>query len=592
MKLRLLALCLPLLLTACASRTAPYISAAVEEKTDVMPSETEKTAPAAQANDESVLFYVIEKPLYPECKVSAETRYTLLDKNGTAKIAAQDGFIYPLTAIPNIEKNLTQEEKKLLATLFMSEKKPEQPPSKAQRKKHCLDARTLAKRNRGSSSKIGIINAEGEWLADPFVSKWHPDIDALLLQKLQQLFPGKFQTASEKAQKHQARIQQDAGAAVSLFFPSDKANSAMVYDNAGTQTVGLFDVNGSWLINPQDFKQRAYSRLIPFRNPQNFELWMSVKQQGGKKCYGLVNTKGKDVLPPEFEYFPVDWMNQAGRFPVKTCNGLEKGFVDLQGQWIFKMPLEYSHLDISGPMAPNGWFRVTSKETGYTGMMDSAGKLRIPVRFKKLEPLDNGEYVMVLDDKNLNGVLNAQGEWTLKPQKESIKHLPNSSLLEIAQADAEAQVSSYQYRTLNGQEIAEPFTEKGVELVFGFDKQGYGFARKIDTDRQAMLNQEGFVNEQGEWIIQPEYSFTLLNQDVKPGKKAQKSNETPASSPAKKSGSKVPGSDLQHIRFNEHGLLVAAKNGKKGVIDRQGKTVLPFEYKHISLYSNSIVAKQ
>ena len=538
--------------------------------------------PEKQAEENTLLPYEsFQQAAYPECRLSSADRYNVLNRNGEALFPLQEAPIYPL-GTGNWMYGANAEERKILSGLFLAAKEPLKFDPKAYLNEHCLDVAKLND-NTAKFPLIGLINEKGEWLAEPF---WDiKDDKEVLWQKLQQLFPGHFEAFagvhdSRRQQLERQFASQLQNQNIGVYIPDGFA-SVLVSDKESGDIIGLADYrSGNWLISPQTMKERHYQNLQEWRSPNRWNKHYLVEiRKNNQTCMTLLDERGGETGVPLFKSY--DYVDEKGRILAESCEDGRQGFVDIkQGGWLLRMPVEYRHLVIEGKLDKENWVNVSSvTHDGYfSGMMDLQGRLRLPVRFRALDSFDSTGLADAKDEEGRYGVINRAGEWLLR-RNEPFDRLPNSRWLET-----EVKEGSFSYQTIaNGTPVAEPFADKGIELVYGFDDQGYGFARKIDADRRKMLDQEGYVNERGEWLIPPQYSITALSQmwSSARGMTEQDIKEYLKHRPMSKVY--LGEATLDNALFDDNGLLIAMQNGKRGVINRQGKVIVPFEYENIDL---------
>ena len=557
----------------------------------------------ANVEEEQQIYYdTIEQPVYPECEYSSAHRYAVVDGDGQPVMPWQDQMIIPLSKkVDTFDLlSLNEEARKLVSSLFVvTVKEQNQTLAQIDRNKHCLDW-SEALFGTAKDSMIGLKNNKGEWLLE--LSSELLD-EQQFWQKLGQLFPGQLDElidiqSGERQKRLEKRVQalspEQDNIRLSRFLGFSSA--VIEKDTYPQQTLGLMDAkNGDWLISPQQMADKGYRVLDAWSSGllEGMRIYeVDIKQEGGRVCKGLLDERGRETgIPLSAKPFHID---EKKLIRVEECNGSRKGLVNLKGEWVLEMPVEYHHLSISeSPPDQEGWFQVSSQAISgeyletYYGMMDLQGKLRLPVRFKNIDDFDSVGLAEAEDEKGNKGVINRLGQWLWQSQA-PFKRLPNSHLVETgyeidaATSEVKEPAEGLRYQTLGGQSMATPFIDKGIELVQGFDNQGYGLARKIDSDRRKMLSQEGFVNEHGEWLIPPEYGITLVSPLWESRQSAMEEYLEDQMSEYSLKSKVVLDRELSP-QFNSQGLLIAAKNGKKGVIDRKGKVIVPFEYEEILL---------
>lgn len=160
------------------------------------------------------------------------------------------------------------------------------------------------------------------------------------------------------------------------------------------------------------------------------------------KKFGFIDTKGKVVIPAEFE--TVGYFNNGVAW-VKTMDG-KLGYVDKTGKWIINPEFEAGKdFDAASGLArvkKNGqWSYVNKsgeilkidsesfgdfsegladgKKGGLVGFFDEKGEWVIKPQFEAVRDFHNGYAAARLNGKW--GLIDKAGEWKLKPQFDAIK---------------------------------------------------------------------------------------------------------------------------------------------------------------------------
>ncbi|MDO5638687.1 MAG: WG repeat-containing protein [Neisseria sp.] len=573
MKKNLPALMLPLLLAACAS--SPALPAQADHPLKSLQESWEQMQPR---------YGVLAVPADPACDYDPASRFGLLDDDGSWLLPPQYSLLYPLSY-----DNTAFQPQALarLQTLYLAATEPIRVDKQAYVSEYCVD---YAKAQGNTVYPLaGVINQRGEWLVEPSLKIENMGRQTEIHRLLAQRFPDELQLATATEADDWRRLneklaQQYEG--MYLDIPRTESGTAVFVQGGGEPQMryGLIRQNGSWVVSPQEAQWRGYTQiqaanaLSALKQP----LYVFGVEKNGDRCFGMLNGQGEEVLPADFgRFYRVSDQSGGVRVAVSLCDGSRKGFISQQAdgswQWLFTLPQAYEHLDIASDIAEDGSFRVRS-ETRLNGRMNLAGKLLLPVRFRDLDEFDADGYAAATDADRRGGIINRKGKWLAGPQAGRAARLPNSNWVEYVQEDGGKR--RFEYGRLGSGKTDAPFVDKGIELVWGFDQQGYGLARRISADRTQMLRQEGFVNQAGEWLIAPEYSISAINPDNPDNR------ETLQQLLQMETASKIYANNLIayfNTAFNRHNRLVAEKNGKKGVIDRKGRVIVPFEYDKITL---------
>lgn len=581
-----LALLIPLLLAACTTERRPQTFTS--------------NTPVKKAEKSQDQYFVFPKSRHPECVFDAEIKLGLVDAQGNWTAQPEFSFIKKVSdLIPDHLINGAEAH-----DLFIATKTPLSYKKKHYEKgsKHCLDPKTLLFGKTLDNLSYGLINHKGEWLLPPSTFNINSITDSTaLLTTLNRHFPGRFKLSGPE----EGRIK---AIRAKLLSQSDNASKSEIRDfeilqehnlirvsivnetaSDYSHSFGLADFNGNWILSPQETQQRGYVDISSHHPFNDTNRWITYsKRNHNQICSGFLDNQGKELSEARFVQ-SVYWDSVTNhKYPfvhMTSCDGKKHGLINQQKQWVFAMPPQYAHLRITDIVSESS-FLVVGKN-GLHGIMNLKGELEIPVRFTWLAPFDARGYAQAHSEDGTKGFIDRKGNWVFQTEntQQHADLLPNSDIVEINQYSEKEGRHIYSYKNLQGRSIPEPFIDKGIQLVYGFDEKGYGFARKILSNKKQMLNHEGFVNAKGEWLIQPEFAFTRAAISSYPhdeSESVQYNQELMLNQPASKYSTSFP-----LAKFIEpHGLIVAShrdKQNKKGVLNRQGKWVLEPEFNEIYL---------
>lgn len=267
---------------------------------------------------------------------------------------------------------------------------------------------------------------------------------------------------------------------------------------------GLYSLKEGWLIRPT-YKEiglfyKGYALLTNEGNP----LYTSV--------YGVVDTKGKIVIPLEYEYL--------GRYENGLLNFRKEkkyGYIDINRNVV--IPAKYDNAaDFNDGLA------VANDVSGKYGYIDKNDAWVIPPKFVFAESFyDGNANAFIFKNTTASsrsdsvGVINKKGEWVIEP-KYSYISMKHGGL----------------YRVLQGNENAGVLDSTG-RIVFPITKQ------KIDFPSHGMMvvtrdKKKGILNSKGQLVLPVEYEMVWVQED---------------------------------------GSVVTKKNGASGVIDKNLKFIIP-----------------
>lgn len=289
---------------------------------------------------------------------------------------------------------------------------------------------------------------------------------------------------------------------------------------------GVIDVAGNVIV-PTIYDNYIYT---------NYEYW-TVKQ--GNKS-GIVNRKGELLIPIEYEKV----------FPYINHLALAKkdgkwGYIDESNQAV--IPFEYQVLN---SFIGN---RAIAKKEDYWGMISPENRIVLPFEYDKL--LDEVNGVIKANKEGFWGVFNHNYELILPFEFDNIEFFDNYFRIE-----KEGKVGLY---SNDGQLILSAFYDAITIIECGFKIQKDDKVGLLDFDGSVLIPAEyeelmyfhngmsrvkkgekyGMISSEGKWIISCAY-------------------------------------DYLGIRFTGK-YIEAAKDGRYGILNKKGRTVVKFRYEKI-----------
>ncbi|XXQ67807.1 WG repeat-containing protein [Neisseriaceae bacterium B1] len=362
-------------------------------------------------------------------------------------------------------------------------------------------------------------------------------------------------------------------------------------------TIGFINQNYQWTLSPTEIQRRGYRDLTAYFWKENLQYYRFNSTEKSQ-CFGLLDKTGKERLPAQYtDSLRFQMLDNLNHIIATDCNTGVSVLLDLAtGKRVYEMPQAYAHLRFNTfPDKQGNAFVTQYGDTTYIGSLNvQTGQLSLPVQFESLTEFDErDEAQAVRAGTNQEGIIGRDGKWTVAPQNNPkfarLRPLPHSDWLEWYNLEeSQNGAPTYYYSQRQDKEpprSGSPFAEQGIDLVYGFDQQGYGLARKIDPDPVKMLQQEGFVNPQGQWLIEPKYTFS----DCYPEEGLNHCFERKKADNRQRSRAGLNDAQLTDIGtlasdyFNANNLIIAQQNGKYGVLNRQGKAVVPFAYDKIDM---------
>lgn len=420
-----------------------------------------------------------------------------------------------------------------------------------------------------------------------------------------------------------------------------------VYQVSKNGKYGLIDKSGN-IILPLDYENFDKHRGVYGSyngTPYNFgkSLVKITKKDGtGKDKHGLINLKGEIVLPAEYDYITANDTKEQGLIKIsktikENIDGDEKsyelsGLVDKSGKILFPAEYDfYNYSDIVNEIRKGNFVYNREKKhfefKGKKGLFNEKGKLMIPMEYDQIFSekitknlikvnLDNKKYalikkgqktpVMLYDriydfqnglaevqegtsnEDRKHGLINKQGRIVLPIKYDSIGKF-NSGLALIKEKDTYIVRDGSIVYTGRGKsgyvntkgEIVIPITYSGASDF----SEGLAFVSEEGGTKK------GFIDKTGKYIIEmgegggDKFLGGLAWVSGKEGTDfINKKGEVILSFPEEQYTSV----DSFKYDITEVGKRFSSNNWKYGVIDKQGREVVPLEYDSVEVISNEL----
>ncbi|MEO8933315.1 MAG: WG repeat-containing protein, partial [Xanthomarina sp.] len=169
-------------------------------------------------------------------------------------------------------------------------------------------------------------------------------------------------------------------------------------------------------------------------------------------------------------------------------------------------------------------------QDGMVGFINTKGKVVVPAKFKKVFNFENG-YAKVLEDDKW-GLIDPSGSYFVKPEYDGISNFYDGHVV-ANMGDKHGLIINKKFKEV-----------PGAEKIWDFSRGSkYTYAKKD--------GKMGFINGQGEWIIEPTY---------------------------------------EKARAFVNGLAPVMKDKNWGYINIKGEEVIPFEYRDAEIFSEDGLA--
>jgi hypothetical protein len=357
-------------------------------------------------------------------------------------------------------------------------------------------------------------------------------------------------------------------------LPFSEGGIALVFDFKSKRWL-FIDVNNSELKLPyKSFEPKNYFGF----GKRGFEE--GVAQILVKKKIALINTKGEEVYPPEFDKMSLFVQDRS----IGTI-GNEWYFLDREGTRTKVQPacIEVNYLK-------NGYAPYRSPDKKF-GFVNEKGAVVIEAKFQSVGYFFDGVAWAKTKDKKV-GFINTSGEWVIEPTFDAVTDFDNSSGIARVKAD-----DKWSYLRKSGETF-----EIANATKLGEFHEGRAWVR--------VGEQHGYIDEKGAWIVEPQYLKTnnfengiayvrqgdywgMINLqgevilDIKYDRLNVLSEgliairEGAQFGFANLTGTVVIEPQFEGVRAFKNGYAAVKKDGKWGIIDETGNLVIPTENNRI-----------
>ena len=302
-------------------------------------------------------------------------------------------------------------------------------------------------------------------------------------------------------------------------------------------------------------------------------------QKEGK--YGLINLEGKEILP-------------AGYDEITELPGVENtiliskdgnyGIVNEEGKIIIEP--QYAEITNFGEEA-NAGFIVKNSEGKY-GLIDITNNKVLETKYDKISKTHNGDYYVVTEG-GTQKVVKKDGTESLSTENEIISILKNTEGVIYKTSE-----NKYGIMNLSGENIIEANYDELEEAKTGMfiakKDNKYGIIDEKNETKLDFNNQSIIYNEKGDFYITEDenYNNKILNNNYETKLEGILTDiddekgyiELKQGEEYKYYNFKFEEQKEEDI-FTNNTLFVDKKDGKYGLIDKKGKTVVEYIYDDI-----------
>lgn len=299
-------------------------------------------------------------------------------------------------------------------------------------------------------------------------------------------------------------------------------------------------------------------------------------QKGGK--YGLVNLEGKEILSCEYDEITLLPEVENTILILKDGN---YGIVNEEGKIIVEP--QYAEIINFGEEA-NAGFIVKNSEGKY-GLVDITNNKVLETKYDKIQKTHEGDYYVVTES-GTQKVIKKDGTESLSTKNEIISILKNTEGVIYKTSD-----NKYGVMNLSGENIIESNYDQLEEAKTGMfiakRDNKYGIIDEKNETKLEFNNQSIIYNEKGDFYITEDenYNNKILNNNYETKLEGILTDiddekgyiELKQGEEYKYYNFKFEEQKEEDI-FTNNTLFVDKKDGKYGLIDKKGKTVVEYIY--------------
>lgn len=268
---------------------------------------------------------------------------------------------------------------------------------------------------------------------------------------------------------------------------------------------GFINTAGEWHIKPQFKDAKSFSDDL-------------AEAMNDDKSWGFINRKGEWAIQPQFKDVKAFHSGIA-----MATNGDDWFYIDKTGNKTLTQVQTDKYYDFSDGMA-------IIRTGDLVGFINTKGEVVVGPKFEKVFPFQNG-YSKVLENGKW-GLIDKTGAYFVKTEYDGISNVSKGPIV--------AEMGTSKGLIVNGQFKEIP----GAEKIWDFDSsKDITFAKKG--------GQLGFIDAQGNWVIEPQFD---------------------------------------KVKAFKNGLAPVMKDKKWGYIDPNGKVVIDFQYKDAEVFSDDGLA--
>lgn len=276
------------------------------------------------------------------------------------------------------------------------------------------------------------------------------------------------------------------------------------------------------------------------------------------ELYGVIDEQGNIIIEPKYNVVNIpnpskaiffcyyDYDSTTGEYKTKVLN---EENIEIFTQYEQVLPLECEESTSEIPFEKSV---LKYKENEKYGLIDFDGKKITKPIYEEIESLEYKEGTIIVKQEGKYGLMNIKGKQIIKPEYDEIK------------ADG--------YYTKQNE-----YKDSGY-IVQTKTQDGYRY---------------GYINKEGKILLNTEYNEIDRVTDIEDEKNIYLLISKNGQYGIVKNKKTIIECVYEEIEYNKtNKIFIVQKNTKQGVIDVEGKQILPIEYDYIYCAQNIITAKK
>ncbi len=272
---------------------------------------------------------------------------------------------------------------------------------------------------------------------------------------------------------------------------------------------------------------------------------------------GVIDASGQIIIEPIYDSIQIpnpskavficlyDYNSQTEDYKTKVLNEKNEE-IFTKYEKVTAIPLNGIASDI--PYEKNS---LLFEKNGKYGVINLDGKVIVKANYEEIQGLTYKESELLVRKNNKYGVINSKGAVIIKPEYDSI--------------------------------TADNYYAEKEKYAFS----GYIVSKKIDENYNY-----GYIKYNGKVLIKPQYTNISRIIDIEDNENAYLIAQDKTKVGLIKNKDIVIDINYKELQYNkDNNILIARKNAKLGILDLQGKEIIPVEYEDLSINGENIYTK-